>query len=116
MLTYMSSIRPGYGFRRLVTMLEEALAHGLESMPSAPPERVRFMREMEQRADSQAAPWSTATCSTRRLFCTCRSVCRGRADRPQTWASLVFSSLASPASSIAFARSSRMSAASTMPA
>ena len=37
-----------YGFQRLVAMLTEACDHGLESIPSAPPELVRFIGEMEQ--------------------------------------------------------------------
>jgi hypothetical protein len=39
---------PQYGFQQLVTMLKEACDHGAENVPSAPPELVRFMREMEQ--------------------------------------------------------------------
>src|ERR1700677_4251025 len=39
---------PQYGFQRLVAMLKEACDHGLEKVPSAPPELVSFIREMEQ--------------------------------------------------------------------
>jgi ER-bound oxygenase mpaB/B'/Rubber oxygenase, catalytic domain len=38
-----------YGFRRLVTMLEEACDHGLESVAAAPPELVRLVQEIERR-------------------------------------------------------------------
>src|ERR1700733_12081855 len=43
-----AALIPQYGFRRLVAMLEDACDHGLESVPSAPPELVQFIREMEQ--------------------------------------------------------------------
>ena len=43
-----AALIPQYGFQRLVAMLKEACDHGPESMPSAPPELVRFIREMEQ--------------------------------------------------------------------
>ncbi len=43
-----AALIPEYGFRRLATMLEEACAHGLESVSSAPPELVRFIKEMER--------------------------------------------------------------------
>src|ERR1700689_2546352 len=43
-----AALIPEYGFRRLATMLEEACAHGLEKVPSAPPELVRFIEEMER--------------------------------------------------------------------
>jgi hypothetical protein len=42
-----AAIIPEYGFRRLVAMLEQACDHGLESVPSAPPELIRFIRAME---------------------------------------------------------------------
>jgi hypothetical protein len=42
-----AALMPQYGFHRLATMLKEACAHGLEGVPSAPPELVRFIREME---------------------------------------------------------------------
>jgi hypothetical protein len=43
-----ASLVPEYGFQELVAMLEQACDHGLESVPSAPPELVRFIQEMEQ--------------------------------------------------------------------
>src|SRR6202789_2367004 len=43
-----AALIPEYGFRRLATMLEEACTHGLEKIPSAPPELVRFIEEMER--------------------------------------------------------------------
>ncbi|MGA8615669.1 MAG: oxygenase MpaB family protein [Xanthobacteraceae bacterium] len=43
-----AALIPQYGFQRLVAMLTEVCDHGLESMPSAPPELVRFIGEMEQ--------------------------------------------------------------------
>jgi hypothetical protein len=43
-----ATLIPEYGFQKLVAMLEQACDHGLESVPSAPPELVRFIREMEQ--------------------------------------------------------------------
>jgi hypothetical protein len=39
---------PEHGFGPLVKMLEEACDRGLESVPSAPPELVRFIQEMER--------------------------------------------------------------------
>ena len=42
-----AALIPQYGFQRLVTMLKDACDHGLEGTPSAPPELVRFIREME---------------------------------------------------------------------
>src|ERR1700733_832349 len=42
-----AALIPKLGFRRLVAMLEQACDHGLESIPSAPPELVRFIRAME---------------------------------------------------------------------
>src|ERR1700722_12594886 len=39
---------PEHGFGALVKMLNEVCDHGLESVPSAPPELVRFIREMEK--------------------------------------------------------------------
>jgi ER-bound oxygenase mpaB/B'/Rubber oxygenase, catalytic domain len=45
--TYASLI-PKFGFRQLVNMLEEACSHGVESVPSAPPELARFVQEMER--------------------------------------------------------------------
>jgi hypothetical protein len=43
-----AALMPQYGFQRLVEMLREACDDGLESMPSAPPELVRFIQEMER--------------------------------------------------------------------
>jgi hypothetical protein len=43
-----AALIPQYGFHRLAAMLQEACDHGLESAPSAPPELVRFIRDMEQ--------------------------------------------------------------------
>src|SRR3984885_16147484 len=43
-----AALIPEYGFQRLVAMLEEACNHGVESVPSAPPELAPFIREMEQ--------------------------------------------------------------------
>jgi hypothetical protein len=37
-----------YGFQQLITMLKDACDHGVESVPSAPPELARFIGEMEQ--------------------------------------------------------------------
>jgi ER-bound oxygenase mpaB/B'/Rubber oxygenase, catalytic domain len=42
-----AALIPKYGFHRLATMLEEACDRGLESIPSAPPELVQFIRAME---------------------------------------------------------------------
>jgi len=43
-----AALIPEYGFRRLAAMLEEACTHGLEKVPSPPPELVRFIKEMER--------------------------------------------------------------------
>jgi hypothetical protein len=43
-----AALIPEYGFQRLVAMLEQACNHGLESVPTAPPELIRFIRAMEQ--------------------------------------------------------------------
>jgi hypothetical protein len=42
---------PTCGFPKLVGMLEQACDHGLESVPSAPPELVRFIQDMERLPD-----------------------------------------------------------------
>jgi ER-bound oxygenase mpaB/B'/Rubber oxygenase, catalytic domain len=42
-----AALIPQYGFHHLASMLREACDHGLEGTPSAPPELVRFIREME---------------------------------------------------------------------
>jgi hypothetical protein len=43
-----AALSPQYGFHRLIVMLEEVCARGVENVPTAPPELVRFIREMEQ--------------------------------------------------------------------
>jgi hypothetical protein len=43
-----ASLIPEHGFGPLMKMLEQACDHGLESVPSAPPELVRFIQEMER--------------------------------------------------------------------
>jgi ER-bound oxygenase mpaB/B'/Rubber oxygenase, catalytic domain len=43
-----AALIPEHGFRRLAVMLEEACDHGLENVPAAPPELVRFIQAMEQ--------------------------------------------------------------------
>src|SRR6202167_5813813 len=43
-----AALIPQHGFGLLVKMLEEVCDHGLESVPSAPPELVRFIQEMER--------------------------------------------------------------------
>ena len=43
-----AALIPQYGFQRLVAMLKEACDHGLESVPTAPPELSRFIHEMER--------------------------------------------------------------------
>jgi ER-bound oxygenase mpaB/B'/Rubber oxygenase, catalytic domain len=43
-----ASLSPQYGFHQLIVMLEEACNRGVENVPSAPPELVRFLREMHQ--------------------------------------------------------------------
>src|ERR1700685_1507175 len=43
-----AALIPEYGFQRLVTMLQDACDHGLEKVPAAPSELVRFIQEMEQ--------------------------------------------------------------------
>jgi len=43
-----AALIPQYGFEGLVKMLEQACDRGLESVPSAPPELVRFIQAMEQ--------------------------------------------------------------------
>jgi hypothetical protein len=46
-----AALIPQYGFRKLVTMLEEACDSGLDKVPSAPPELVRFIQGMERLPD-----------------------------------------------------------------
>jgi hypothetical protein len=43
-----AALIPEYGFRRLVAMLEQACDQGVDKVPSAPPELVRFIQAMEQ--------------------------------------------------------------------
>jgi hypothetical protein len=43
-----AALIPQHGFQRLVTMLKDACDRGVENVPSAPGELVRFIREMEQ--------------------------------------------------------------------
>jgi hypothetical protein len=43
-----AALIPQHGFKRLITMLDEACDHGVESVPSAPPELVRFIEAMER--------------------------------------------------------------------
>jgi ER-bound oxygenase mpaB/B'/Rubber oxygenase, catalytic domain len=43
-----AALIPQYGFRRLANMLEQACAQGVESVPAAPPELLRFIQAMEQ--------------------------------------------------------------------
>jgi hypothetical protein len=43
-----AALIPAHGFGPLVKMLEEVCDHGLESVPSAPLELVRFIQEMER--------------------------------------------------------------------
>jgi hypothetical protein len=46
-----AALIPQYGFQRLVTMLKEACDRGIDNVPSAPPELVRFIHAMEQFPD-----------------------------------------------------------------
>jgi hypothetical protein len=46
-----AALIPEYGFRTLVTMLEEACESGVESVPNAPQELVTFIRAMEATPD-----------------------------------------------------------------
>jgi hypothetical protein len=43
-----AALIPARGFSKLVAMLQQACAHGVESVTDAPPELVRFIRSMEQ--------------------------------------------------------------------
>src|SRR6202167_854581 len=43
-----AALIPQHGFQQLVTMLTEVCDRGLESVPAAPPELVRFIADMEQ--------------------------------------------------------------------
>jgi hypothetical protein len=46
-----AALIPEYGFRNLVTMLEEACEKGVEAVPNAPQELVAFIRAMEATPD-----------------------------------------------------------------
>jgi hypothetical protein len=43
-----AALIPKYGFKRLITMLEQACDHGVESVPDAPAELVALIRDMER--------------------------------------------------------------------
>src|ERR1700722_1766204 len=43
-----AALTPEHGFHGLIAMLQDACDHGMEKVPSAPPELVRFIREMER--------------------------------------------------------------------
>ena len=43
-----AALMPEYGFRRMIAMLDEACDRGAENVASAPPELIRFVREMER--------------------------------------------------------------------
>jgi hypothetical protein len=43
-----AALIPQHGFRKLITMLQEACVHGLEKVPHAPPELVRLIQSMER--------------------------------------------------------------------
>jgi hypothetical protein len=47
-----TALMPQHGARGLITMLTEACDHGVENVPSAPPELVRFIEAMER-----VPPW-----------------------------------------------------------
>jgi hypothetical protein len=47
-----TALMPQHGAKRLIAMLVEACDHGVESVPSAPPELVRFIEAMER-----VPPW-----------------------------------------------------------
>ncbi len=46
-----AALMPAIPFRRLIDMLQQACAHGVESVPDAPPELVAFIRDMERIPD-----------------------------------------------------------------
>jgi hypothetical protein len=46
--TAYAALTPEHGFHGLIAMLQDACDHGVEKVPSAPPELVRFIREMER--------------------------------------------------------------------
>src|ERR1700728_333250 len=43
-----AALTPEHGFHGLIVMLEDACDHGVENVPSAPPELARFIHEMER--------------------------------------------------------------------
>jgi len=43
-----AALSPQHGFHKLIVMLEDICDHGAENVPSAPPELVSFIREMER--------------------------------------------------------------------
>jgi hypothetical protein len=43
-----AALTPEHGFHGLIVMLQDACDHGVENVPSAPPELVGFIREMER--------------------------------------------------------------------
>jgi hypothetical protein len=43
-----AALTPEHGFHGLIEMLQDACDHGVEKVPSAPTELIRFIREMEQ--------------------------------------------------------------------
>lgn len=47
-----AALMPQHGAKRLIAMLQEACDHGVQSVPSAPPELVRFIEAMER-----VPPW-----------------------------------------------------------
>ncbi len=46
-----AALMPKYGFKRLIDMLSEACAHGLQAVPNAPQELVDFIQSMERIPD-----------------------------------------------------------------
>jgi hypothetical protein len=46
-----AALMPDYGFRQLVSMLVEACEHGIEAVPNAPAELVRFIASMDKVPD-----------------------------------------------------------------
>lgn len=46
-----AGLMPTYGFRKLVSMLKDACDKGVEAVPDAPPELVKFIRAMEATPD-----------------------------------------------------------------
>ena len=46
-----AALMPKYGFRKLISLLQDACDHGVEHVPDTPPELVAFIRAMEQTPD-----------------------------------------------------------------